>query len=68
MMTTLRQSHWPNLTTMTDSEFVSWVSTLTTEFVYANLPALTRMVVERFGDRALLSTATFQSPKVIFVQ
>ncbi|MCA9885638.1 MAG: hypothetical protein KC708_21820 [Anaerolineae bacterium] len=60
--------NWPNFTMMTDKEFVSWVSSLTTEFVYANLQYLTRLVTERFGGNALISTATYESPKIIFVQ
>lgn len=59
---------WPNFASMTDHEFVSWVSSLTTEFVYANLSYLTRLVTERFGGNALISTATYESPKIIFVQ
>lgn len=61
----MRKLDLPDVMKMTDEEVESWIRTLSTEIVYAHLPVLAAIVRERFGENAVLSTATFSPPRII---
>jgi hypothetical protein len=55
----------PNFEVMDEAEIKEWISSLTTETVLANLPILSRAIVNRLGDSFGISTSTYKPPKLI---
>lgn len=61
----MREINYTHLESLNNEEFRIWVASLSTDSVYALLHILTPLVRARFGENAIISTSTYQAPKII---
>lgn len=57
----------PNLAAMNEDGVKRWLSTLSTDEVYANYASINYALMKRFGNNARVSTSTYQAPKLVYL-